>query len=170
MVPAMKRAIKLFMAGVAVLFLALIVAAPMAAHAAEPSKCGAWATGTRSDGMLWTGAQSRMWVDSTGVWRQCQPWIKDGEDPTTPEPPPELYCAARDTFEVWEVDGLQCSSIPPGFSTSTTMMLPRTKAGRVALIRAEWGPTRGLLVMRCTPRPHGTAEWRVEGSTCAYRE
>lgn len=167
----MKLTAKITLTVLAWALFTLLLLMPVA-HAAEPSRCGALATGKviASDDKAITGAFPRQFVGPDGLWHYCQPWVPDGGDPMAPEPPPELYCNARDTYEVWEVDGLQCSSIPPGFSTSTTMMLPRTKAGRVALIRAEWGPTRGMLVMRCTPRPNGTAEWRVDGSTCAYRE
>lgn len=167
----MKLTAKITLTVLAWALFTLLLLMPVA-HAASPgyTDCGALATGKAPDGRMVTGTFARQFVGPDGAWHICQKWIPDGGDPAAPEPAPEVFCAARDTYEVWEVDGLQCSSIPPGFSTSTTTMLPRTKAGRVALIRAEWGPTRGMLVMRCMPRPNGTAEWRVEGSTCAYRE
>lgn len=161
--------IRTILALICLLFLAFIVFAPLA-QAGPVTRCGSWASGTDWGGTeTVTAARPRQYVDEAGYWRVCPAWVPDGGDPRMPEPKPEVYCAGRDTFEVWEVDDLQCSSVPPGVTSSTTTMLPRTKAGRVALIRAEWGPTRGLLVMRCKLQADGSAAWVREGATCEYR-
>lgn len=164
----MKRTVRLFLAAMALLFLGFLLAA--SSHGASPgyTDCGARASGRAPDGRLMVGAFPRQFVGPDGAWHTCQPWVPDGGDPATPEPKPDVYCPARTTYEFWEVDGLVCSSIPPGVSNSTTTMLRRTLAGRAQLIRGEWGNPQGLLVMRCTLLPDGTAAWKQEGATCAY--
>lgn len=136
-----------------------LIAGP--AFAAEPSKCGAFATGLKDDGTVWTGAAPRMWVDRDGKWRVCQPWIADGGDPEAPEPPASKPCPAEDTYRTWTASGNQCSSIPPGPTTSTTTKLQRTDDGRVGYVIDEWGNETGILVMRCVK-----GNWQFEGSTC----
>ena len=145
------------------------------AVAGEPSKCGAQATGidrtirTTADpnGRVVSGAFPRRWVDASGVWRDCQPWVPDGGDPAMPEPPTPLQpCQAETTYRTWEVAGLVCTSTPPGDSTATTLMLPRTEPGRVALLRDDHGAAQGLLVMRCAVKPDRSTRWDVEGMTC----
>lgn len=134
-----------------------------AARAAEPSKCGAFATGIRADGVSWTGAAPRMWVNRAGAWSLCQPWVPDGGDPEAPEPAPAVPCAARTTYETWQVGEAVCTSVPPGVSTSTTLMLQATAHGRVGVVIDEFGNERGLQVWRCVQ-----GAWRLEGQTCDY--
>jgi len=166
-----------FLFAVAALFALALIS--MAAHAGEPSKCGAQATGidrtirttAEPNGRVVSGAFPRRWVDSSGVWRDCQPWIADGGDPTLPEPKPELACPAETHYRAWEVDGVQCTSIPPGESTASTLMLRRTPAGRVGLLMTQpgnWLGTEGMLLMRCVAQPDGTVAWRQDGATCRW--
>lgn len=130
--------------------------------------CGAEATGRDPfDGRWITGAFARRFVGPAGIWGACQPWVPDGGDPAMPEPQTPLQpCAAEATYRSWEVAGLICTSTPPGESTATTMTLPRTEAGRVALIRDDHGAAQGLLVMRCVVQPDRSTRWVVEGQTC----
>jgi len=149
----------------------LILAAFLApAFAITPgyTACGAEAEGRDPfDGKVIKGAFARRFVAPSGLWGTCQPWVPDGGDPAMPEPQAPLPpCAARTTYETWEVAGLICTSTPPGVSTSTTLMLPETAAGRVALIRDDHGAAQGLLVMRCVVQPDRSTRWEVEGSTC----
>lgn len=153
--------------------------ASMATHA-QPTdlggytRCGVEATGidpwlrdkANPQGKSVTAARPGMAVSPEGRWFSCQPWVPQGGDPRMPEPAADKTCPARDTFEVWEVAGLVCTSTPPGDSTSTTMMLPRTEPGRVALLRDDHGAAQGLLVMRCVVQPDRTVRWEVEGQTC----
>lgn len=135
-----------------------------AANAAEPSKCGAFATGIKADGAAWTGAAPRMWVDRAGYWRLCQPWVQDGGDPEAPEPAPDIPCAGRTTYETWDGPaGAVCSSIPAGVTTDQTKMLRATPNGRVGLITDSDGNTRGEQIWRCV---QGT--WRLEDQRCVY--
>ncbi len=141
---------------------------PLAKAQQPPSKCGAYATGTRADGSVWTGAASRMWVDRQGVWRVCQPWLVDGDDPEMTE---AQAAAARPEkcpdvleYEKWEgADGEQCSSEPPGAYTGMTHKLFAVEVGRARLIKDEWGPVQGMLLVRCMPGK----VWKRDGQFCS---
>lgn len=150
---------RLLMIALAALMLAV---APMCAMAqiTLPTKCGAFGVGQRADGSTWAGVAPRMWVDRTGVWRVCQPWVPDGGDPEQPEVR-AVPCLGRDTWEEWADGDAMCSSMPPGAYTGTTSRLTFTEDGRVRLIRDEWGPVQGMAIFRCV---RGT--WRLEGSFC----
>lgn len=127
-----------------------------------PSKCGAWATGKLVDGEAWSGVRPRGYVDRTGWWRVCQPWVPDGGDPEMPEPK-EVPCLGRDTYENW-VDGeAECSSLPPGTFTGVAR-LRYTKDGATQLLRDEWGHHQGLIVYRCV-----RGAWKIEGSICQVK-
>ena len=96
--------------------------------------CGAEATGKdrTQGGKSVTAKLPRQFVGPDGYWHTCQPWVADGGDPAMPEPKPELACPAETHYRAWEVDGVQCTSIPPGESTDSTLMLRRTPAGPAA--------------------------------------
>lgn len=151
-----------------VIAFALLLAAAMLptilAHAQQPpSKCGAYASGTRADGSTWTGAASRMFVDRQGRWAVCQPWLKDGDDPETPEPPPAIPCPDQQRYEEWEgADGEVCSSMPPGAYTGVTDWPRAIAHGRARLLRDEWGPVQGMLLMRCQQ-----GKWVRDGAFCS---
>lgn len=173
----MKFAAKIFLSVVAwVLLVGLMV---VSVKAATPgyTACGAQATGVdksvrdkaNPNGKVVSGAFARQFVGPDGVWHTCQPWVPDGGDPAMPEPAPTVFCEGRDTYETWEADGLTCTSIPPGYSNSTTLKLRKTPAGRAALIYNPWGNPAGMAVYRCAKLPNGAAEWKLEGATCAYR-
>ena len=135
--------------------------------------CGAEATGKdrTQGGKSVTAKLPRQFVGPDGYWHTCQPWIADGGDPTLPEPKPELACPAETNYRAWEVDGVQCTSIPPGESTASTLMLRRTPAGRVGLLMTQpgnWLGTEGMLLMRCVAQPDGTVAWRQDGATCRW--
>lgn len=156
-------------------------AQPVAASAPSITKgytaCGAEATGKdrTQGGKLVTAKLDRQFVGPDGYWHTCQPWVPDGGDPAQPEPklpPPD--CAARDTYEVWEVKGVMCTSIPPGASTSSTMMLRQTPLGRVRLIASDksWTAmgkaTYGHAVFRCVAAADGSSRWHLEGADCRW--
>lgn len=165
-----------FLLSVAVLFLLAIISMGAQAQPATSAPaitpgytaCGAEAVGRDPhDGKVIKGAFARRFVAPSGIWGTCQPWVPDGGDPAMPEPPtPIPPCAAETVYRTWEVAGLVCTSTPPGDSTSTTMMLPRTEPGRVALLRDDHGAAQGLLVMRCVVQPDRSVRWVVEGQTC----
>lgn len=159
-----------FLLAIAALFLLAIISMEAQAQSITPgyTACGAEATGRDPfDGRWITGAFARRFVGPQGVWGTCQPWVPDGGDPAMPEPPTPIQpCAAETTYRTWEVAGLVCTSTPPGDSTATTLMLPRTEHGRVALLRDDHGAAQGLLVMRCVVQPDRSVRWEVEGQTC----
>lgn len=145
--------------------------------------CGVEATGidpTYRDkanpaGKTVTAARPGMAVSPAGRWFSCQPWVPQGGDPRMPEPAADKTCPARDTFEVWEVAGRLCTSVPPGEYTGGTTKLAETKAGRVRLIvsNPEWvrmgKSTTGSIVYRCVARPDGSVDWQAEpGATCRW--
>jgi len=136
----------------------------IAAHAQQPpSKCGAYATGIRADGSTWTGAASRMWVTREGRWALCQPWVEDGGDPEMPEPPPAIPCPDQQRYEEWTGgDGEVCSSMPPGAYTGVTDWPRAIAHGRARLLRDEWGPVQGMLLMRCQQ-----GKWVRDGAFCS---
>ena len=152
------------------LLAALLLVISTSASALTPgyTACGAEATGKYPfDGKEIKGAFARRFVAPNGYWGTCQPWVPDGGDPAMPEPPPPIpVCPSRQVFETWTVGGLTCTSTPAGVSTSTTMMLPETQMGRVALIRDDTGAAQGMLVMRCVQQPDKSVRWEVEGQTC----
>ena len=161
-----------FLLAIAALFLLAIIS--MGAQA-QPlpngyTRCGAEASGKlRSTGETVRGRISMMAVSPDGYWFWCQPWLKDGDDPTTPEPKPAPVCQGRDTYEEWTVGDLTCTSRPAGITTDETVRLRTTAAGRSVLVRVPpggQGPT-GFAVYRCTPLPDGRAEWRYEGGICS---
>lgn len=156
-----------------VIAFALLLAAAMLptilAHAQQPpSKCGAYATGIRADGSTWTGAASRMWVTREGRWAICQPWVRDGDDPEMTEAQaaalrPEK-CPDMERWEEWEgPNGEQCSSMPPGAYTGNTHKLFAVEVGRARLIKDEWGPVQGMLLVRCMPGK----VWKRDGAFCS---
>lgn len=147
--------------------LALVAAALapqiIAAHAQQPSKCGAYAVGKRADGSVWAGVAPRMWVDREGWWRVCQTWVPDGGDPEMPEPPPKKGCLGRETFERWQgPPGTQCSSQPAGAYSGTMSKLREAKHDDKQLLLHGGVDGRGMLLMQCVQ-----GEWRVYGSTCS---
>jgi len=125
----------------------------------QPTKCGAYATGKRADGTLWTGSAPRMFVGRDGSWHICQPWVPDGGDPEMKEPQ-DVPCLGRETYELWSDGEAECSSLPPGAFTGVPKLRP-TPDGRVQLLRDEWGQHQGLIVMRCV-----RGKWKVGGSIC----
>jgi len=128
------------------------------AFAAEPTRCGVYATGLRADGTVWAGAAPRMWVGRDGYWHVCQPWVPDGGDPEMPAPAVIAECPAGNVAERWAQDGRECIA----------GALPVGSPGRAVVLMDEQGGTRGMAAYRCTPNPaliHG-AEWRREGSFC----
>ena len=152
---------------VALIMLALLGLAaswPWIAFAQQPpSKCGAYATGIRADGSTWTGAASRMWVTREGRWAVCQPWVPDGGDPEMPEPPPAIPCPDQQRYEEWTGgDGEVCSSMPPGAYTGVTDWPRAIAHGRARLLRDEWGPVQGMLLMRCQQ-----GKWVRDGAFCS---
>lgn len=178
----MKTASKFILLGLASWLILAVVLAPAFAAADPPkitpgySACGAPAEGMDPwDRKIIKGAFPRRFVAPSGIWGTCQPWVPDGGDPALPEPvqpPPD--CAARDTYEVWEVKGVMCTSIPPGASTSTTMMLRQTPLGRVRLIASDksWTAmgkaTYGHAVFRCVAATDGSSRWHLEGADCRW--
>lgn len=151
--------------------------------AGEPSKCGVQSTGidktirttAEPNGRVVSGAFPGRWVDRSGIWRDCQRWVDPvGGDPEAPEPAPQVRCAARQTYEAWEVDGRVCTSIPPGVAIGMQLMLPERKPGQQALIRSDrsWvamgKPTHGFALHQCVLLPNGAAEWRLVGATCHW--
>lgn len=134
------------------------------AHAqALPSKCGAYAVGQRADGTMWAGVAHRMWVDREGNWRVCQPWIVDGGDPEAPDPKLQPGCPDQQRYEEWEgAEGEVCSSMPPGAYTGVTDWPRATEHGRARLLRDEWGPVQGMLLMRCQ-----AGKWVRDGAFCS---
>ena len=157
----MKTATKIILSGLALAMLALFALLwPGTARAAEPSRCGAHATGLRADGTVWTGAAPRMWVGRDGYWHICQPWVTDGGDPEAPPPPVLAQCPPRDVPERWTQDGRECTAGP----------LAAGVPGRASVLMDEQGGTRGMAAYRCTPNPSliSGAEWRLEGSFCRW--
>ena len=146
--------------------LALVAAALapqiIAAHAQQPSKCGAYAVGKRADGSTWAGVAPRMWVDREGWWRVCQPWIVDGGDPEAPDPKLQPGCPDQQRYEEWENDGEVCSSMPPGAYTGVTDWPRAVEHGRARLLLDEWGPVQGMLLMRCQ-----AGKWVRDGAWCS---
>lgn len=135
---------------------------PLAKAQQPPSKCGAYAVGKRADGSTWAGVASRMWVDREGWWRVCQPWVADGSDPEAPDPKLQPGCPDQQRYEEWENDGEVCSSMPPGAYTGVTDWPRATEHGRARLLRDEWGPVQGMLLMRCQ-----AGKWVRDGQFCS---
>ena len=157
--------------------------ASVSARAAEPSKCGAQATGidkairttAEPSGRVVTAAVPGRWVDRSGIWRDCQPWVPPvGGDPEMPQPAPDVACAARQTYEAWEEGERVCTSVPPGVTMGMQLMLPKRRPGQQALIASDksWTAmgrsTYGWQLYRCVALANGLAEWRAEGGICRW--
>lgn len=161
-----------FLIVVAALFALALIGMAAHAQAITPgyTACGAEATGRDPfDGRWITGAFARRFVGPQGVWGTCQPWVKDGGDPAAPDPDlskPPPPCARETTYRTWEVNGLVCTSTPPGDSTASTLMLPETPAGQIALLRDDHGAAQGIMVARCTVQPDKSTRWEVSSMSC----
>lgn len=133
---------------------------PASAQAVARSKCGEAATGTvvgdTKPLTLTTEQADRMYVDHDGFWRQCQPWIRNGDDPYTPEgaavKAPPSDCKDTPAPIQWAVGNRQCTSFV-GFG-------PLAHGQKIATL-AEVGSTRGMAVMQCVD-----GKVSVYGATC----
>ena len=168
-----------FLLAIAALFLLAIIS--MGAQA-QPlpngyTRCGAEASGKlRSTGETVRGRISMMAVSPDGYWFWCQPWLKDGDDPTTPEPKPAPVCQGRDTYEEWTVGDLTCTRGPPAsLPTRRCACARRPPAGRcwcVFRLAGRARPVRGLPLHPAArwPRRMALRGWhllsvRIPGST-----
>ena len=105
-----------------------------------------------------------MFVGPSGRWHQCTENYPDGSDPRMP-PPSKLQpgCPDQQRYEEWEGgDGEVCSSMPPGAYTGVTDWPRAIAHGRARLLRDEWGPVQGMLLMRCQ-----AGKWVRDGAWCA---
>ena len=156
----MRLATRLILSTLALVALALFALLwPGLARAAEPTRCGAHATGLRADGTVWTGAAPRMWVGRDGYWHTCQPWVPDGGDPEMREPRSEARCPAGTVIERWVQDGRECLG---------DVHLPAIRAGRAVVLIDSHGGTRGMAAFRCqaTDAQASGAAWKLEGYHC----
>ena len=76
---------------------------------------------------------------------------------------PQPGCPDQQRYEEWEGgDGEVCSSMPPGAYTGVTDWPRAIAHGRARLLRDEWGPVQGMLLMRCQ-----AGKWVRDGAWCA---
>lgn len=142
------------------LLILLTLNLPAAAQAVARSKCGEAATGMSvgdNRSITLTAQQAdRMYVDHNGFWRQCQPWIRNGDDPYIPEAaawkPPPNGCKETPPPIQWSVGDKSCTSFV-GFGALAH--------GQKITTLAEVGQTRGMAVMQCIDGTVG-----VYGATC----
>lgn len=140
----MKLAVKFVLSVFALLSLVAFPALVSASHAAgyPDSPCSAPAVGLTESGDLWPAdgvpkAAPRMQVNG-GVWRICQPWVKDGELPRRADAPQPRDCRGLDSVS-WAIDGRACSA-----------SLPPARHGFSALATQEMGAMRGQATYTCT--------------------
>lgn len=125
----------------------LLALASLPALAAEPTPCGAQATGKRADnGVEWTGADPLLRVGADGVWQLCP------EQP--PAPAPCLATSGPSEPRAWTSGGLSCVALRPDRT-----LLP----GELAAWRVDEGPVRGELVEEC---PAAGGERRRWAASC----
>lgn len=160
-----------------VIAFALMLAAAMLptilAHAQQPpSKCGAYAVGkaTDDDPTVIAAALPRQYVDAKGVWRRCQPWVKDGEDPAKPRPvekgPP---CMERQAYEYWSAgegdEYRECTSRPAGAYTGQSILRYAEDGAPPTLLRDESDRSgQSYILFRCV-----RGNWVLVGSLCRGR-
>lgn len=111
----------------------LLALASLPALAAEPTACGALATGIRADnGQPWTGADPLLRVGASGVWELC------------PEKPPAAAPCAPSSGpsepREWVDQGRTCRALQADHTL---------RPGELAAWSVSDGPMRGELVEEC---------------------
>lgn len=141
------------------------------------SNCGVDAVGIGNDGKRWAGKwadpsptfddkNNPQWttaaVNNEGRWHFCQPWIKPGESPTTPQPDGRPCPGGTGAVAFWKVGPVTCSSYDP--STTDPRHPSRVQgmpSGEFEAFRAV-GRQSGLGLFRCI----GGQAVQQPGSTC----
>lgn len=127
--------------------LALLALLILAALPAQAARCGEFATGRDVFGDIYTGQWSMRYVDqATGRWAVCKPHLKDGDDPTTPEPVVHKDCPSDGQPRTWVVGENVCTSTRSFYGQA----LPSLKHGHSTVLTNDIGAFRGNAAYRCT--------------------